>query len=186
MAGDLLVESSFYLLISSTWLHKYFHLFIYSSLLQKLIFKWLGWRMFWGLSHKLRVNLGIPVFVYLKCYKYSYYFSFLKKLFLIGGSLFYNIVLVPEIHQHESAVGMHVSPPSWPSFPPHSRPPDCHRAAGWAPCVIRSFPLATYFIYGNVYIRISVLLSQFVPPCPAPALSISPLSISESLFLPCE
>ena len=115
-----------------------------------------------------------------------YYFSFLKKLFLIRGSLFYNIVLVPEIHQHESAIGMHMSPPSWPSFPPHSRPPDCHRAAGWAPCVIRSFPLATYFIYGNVYISISVLLSQFVPPCPAPALSISPLSMSESLFLPCE
>ena len=41
-----------------------------------------------------------------------YYFSFLKKLFLIGGSLFYNIVLVPEIHQHESAIGMHMSPPS--------------------------------------------------------------------------
>ena len=80
MAGDLLVESNFYLLISSTWLHKYFHLFIYSSLLQKLIFKWLGWRMFWGLSHKLRMNLGIPVFVYLKCYKYSFIIFLFKKI----------------------------------------------------------------------------------------------------------
>mgnify|MGYP007134505402 CR=1 FL=1 len=33
-------------------------------------------------------------------------------LFLIGGQLFYNIVLVSAIHQLESATGIHMSPPS--------------------------------------------------------------------------
>ena len=33
-------------------------------------------------------------------------------LFLIGGWLLYNIVLVSAIHQHESATGIHMSPPS--------------------------------------------------------------------------
>ena len=40
-------------------------------------------------------------------------FSFLKKtyLFLIGGQLLYNAVLVSAIHQHESAIGIYKSPP---------------------------------------------------------------------------
>ena len=35
---------------------------------------------------------------------------FLK--FLIGGELLYNIVLVSAIHQHESAISIHMSPRS--------------------------------------------------------------------------
>ena len=38
-------------------------------------------------------------------------------LFLIGEKLLYNFVLVSAIHQHESAIGIHPSPPSWNSFP---------------------------------------------------------------------
>ena len=37
---------------------------------------------------------------------------------LIGGELLYNPVLVSAIHQHESATGIHMSPPSWPSLLP--------------------------------------------------------------------
>ena len=33
-------------------------------------------------------------------------------LFLIGGKSLYNIVLVSAIHQHESAIGVRMSPPS--------------------------------------------------------------------------
>ena len=44
--------------------------------------------------------------------------NFLIHLFLIKGQLFYNIVLVSSIHQHESAIGIHRSPPSWTSLPP--------------------------------------------------------------------
>ena len=39
-------------------------------------------------------------------------------LFLIEGKLLHNIVLASAIHQDESAIGMHVSPPSLTSLPP--------------------------------------------------------------------
>ena len=39
-------------------------------------------------------------------------------LFLIERQFLYNIVLVSAIHQYESAIGVHMSPPSWTSFPP--------------------------------------------------------------------
>ena len=32
------------------------------------------------------------------------------------------------VHQHESAIGIHVSPPSWTHLPPHPIPPGLHRA----------------------------------------------------------
>ena len=90
------------------------------------------------------------------------------------------------IHQRESAVCIHVSPPSWTSFSPLilSHPLGHHGARGWAPCVSRNFPLAICFTYGSVYV--SVLFSQFVPPSPSSALSTSLFSMSASLFLPCK
>ena len=57
--------------------------------------------------------------------------------------MFYNIVLVSGIRQHKSAIGMHMSPPTWTSFPPHSPPLDCHRALGWTPRVICNFPFSS-------------------------------------------
>ena len=50
------------------------------------------------------------------------------------------------------------------------------------PVLYSSFLLAIYFAHGSVYT--SVLLSQFVPPSPFPAVSTSLLSNSVSLFLP--
>ena len=49
--------------------------------------------------------------------------------FLIRGYYFYNIVMVFTIHQRESALGIHMSPPSWTRLPlsPHSTPLGCHR-----------------------------------------------------------
>ena len=38
--------------------------------------------------------------------------SLFLNLFLIEGWLLYNIVLASAIHQHESAIGIHMSPPS--------------------------------------------------------------------------
>ena len=38
--------------------------------------------------------------------------SFIK--FLIGGYLLYNVVLVSATQQHESAISIHISPPSHP------------------------------------------------------------------------
>ena len=45
-------------------------------------------------------------------------FFFSKHLFLIEGKSLYNIVLASVIYQHESAIGIHMSPPFWFSFPP--------------------------------------------------------------------
>ena len=54
---------------------------------------------------------------------HCFFFLFKKivSLFLIGGELLSNVVLVSAIHQYESAMGIHTSPPLEPSshFPPH-------------------------------------------------------------------
>ena len=45
------------------------------------------------------------------------------RIFLIEGCLFYRTVLFSAKHQHESAIGLHMSPPSWtspiPPYPSH-------------------------------------------------------------------
>ena len=41
-----------------------------------------------------------------------------KNYFLFGRSLFYNVLLVSIMYQHELAVGIHMSPPIWTSLPP--------------------------------------------------------------------
>ena len=65
---------------------------------------------------------------------------------------------------------------------PHPIPLGHHRAASWAPCVIKQLTLASYFTHGSVYM--SMLFSQFNPPSPSPSVSASPFSTSASLFLP--
>ena len=65
--------------------------------------------------------------------------------FLIEGWLLYNIVLVSVIHQHQSAIGIRMSPLSWTSLPPHSTPLGCHRESGWAPWVIQQIPTGYLF-----------------------------------------
>ena len=46
-----------------------------------------------------------------------------KKKILIGRQLLYNMLLVSDIHQHESAISIHTFSPSW-----TSHPSSCHRA----------------------------------------------------------
>ena len=50
------------------------------------------------------------------------------------------------------------------------------------PVLYANFSLAIYFTPGSVYV--SMLLSQFIPPSPSPAMSTSPSSTSASLFWP--
>ena len=70
-------------------------------------------------------------------------------LFIIGEKLLYNVVLVFAIHQHESAIGIHLSPPSWNSFPHLTPfyPSSCHRAAGWAPCITKQIPISYLLVF---------------------------------------
>ena len=48
---------------------------------------------------------------------YIFIFLYFLITFLIEGQLLYNIVLVSVIHQHESAIIIHMSPSSWISLP---------------------------------------------------------------------
>ena len=74
-------------------------------------------------------------------------------LFLIGGWLLYNVVLVSAEEQGESVISTHTSPHCWisslASLDP--RPLGCYRVPSWAPCVYNNLPLAIWyrFTYGN-------------------------------------
>ena len=66
--------------------------------------------------------------------------------------MLYNIVLVSAIHQHESAINIHISPSSFPPTPYH--PSRWSQSTGFKlPVSYSKFPLATYFTYANVYVR---------------------------------
>ena len=99
---------------------------------------------------------------------------FLINLFLIGGELLYNIVLVSAIHQRESARGIHMSPLSWTSLPPptHPTPRGCLRAPDLSSlCHTANSHWLSNFTHGIVYV--SMLLSQLVPSSPPPSVFTS-------------
>ena len=55
--------------------------------------------------------------------------------------------MVSAIHQHESTIGVHMSPPS------PSHPSRLLQSTGFEfPASDSKFPLATYFTYDNVYV----------------------------------
>ena len=70
------------------------------------------------------------------------------------------------IPQYESAIGIHVSPPSWFHLPPHAIPPGCQSAGLGCPALYIKLTLIICFTYGSVYI--SVLFSQIIPLFPSP------------------
>ena len=104
--------------------------------------------------------------------------SFLLFLFLIGGWLLYDVVVVSAIQQCESAISVKVcvcvcvcvcvSPPSRASLPPCPAIPPLRssQCAKLGSVLDSSFPLAIYFIPSNVHM--SMLLSQLVAPSPSP------------------
>ena len=97
---------------------------------------------------------------------------FLNLFILIGGLLQYCDGFCHP--SHESAIGIHVSPPPEPprDFPPHGIPPGCRRALALVPWVIHQTLTGYLFHVGNAYV--SMLFSQ-IPPSPSP-------SESKSLF----
>ena len=108
-------------------------------------------------------------------------FIFFFNLFLVGGYLLYNIVMVSAIHQHESGIGIHMFSPFWTSLlpPTPSHPLGCHRALYLSSLHdTTNFQWLSDCTHGNVYV--SVLLSQSVPPSPFPTVSTSLFSMSAS------
>ena len=98
--------------------------------------------------------------------------------------MIYNIVLVSDIYQHESAISI-ICPyaPSLLNLPSISHPfpsRSSHSTKFELPALYSKFPLNIYFTYGNVYV--SMLLSQLIPPCP-PTVSTSLFSMSASPLL---
>ena len=82
--------------------------------------------------------------------------------------------MVSDIHQHESATSIPMSPPSLPiSLPIPPLWVVTEHSFGF-PASYSKLPLAIYFISGNVYV--SMLSFQTIPSSPSP-------SVSKSLFL---
>ena len=65
--------------------------------------------------------------------------------------------------------------------PPNPTPPGCHRALGWAPCVIANSHLRS--VLHIVIYMFPLLFSQFIPPSPSPTVSTSLFSMSASPLL---
>ena len=85
-------------------------------------------------------------------------FSFFFNLFLIGGWLLYNVVLVSAIQQCEAAKSIHRSPSP---TPPH--PSSLSQSTSLRLSVSSSkLPQAISFTYGSIYVP--VLPPQFIPP----------------------
>ena len=98
---------------------------------------------------------------------------------LVGGWLFWNIVVASAIHLYESAIGIHVTPPSWGSshLPPHPIHSRLSQSTSFGfPASYIKHPPATYFTYGNVYV--SMLFSESSPP--------SPLSVHKFVLYICD
>ena len=99
--------------------------------------------------------------------------------------MFFNIVIVFAIHQHELAIGIHVPPP-WGTPPQPLWPPQPSRSSQstslGCPAPYITLPLVISFAYGNLYV--SGLFSQATPPSPSATESRN-LSLCLSPLRPC-
>ena len=88
--------------------------------------------------------------------------------------------MVFAVHQHELALGIHMSPPSWTTPPSHPSQLSQSTSFGF-PASYSKLTLAIYLTYGNAYV--SMLFSQIIPPLPSPTESKRLFYTSVSLLL---
>ena len=97
--------------------------------------------------------------------------------------MLYNVVLVSALiwisHRNTYVLSL-LNLPS--HLPFHPTPQGCHRHHVELPASYSKFPLAICFTYDDVYV--SMLLSQFIPPCPSSTVSTSLFSMYAFLLLP--
>ena len=116
-----------------------------------------------------------------------FFFNMCPLFFFIGVYLLYSFALVSAVQWSESAMCIHISPPSWTSLShPTPSPALGHpRAWSWAPCAIEQL-LTSCFTNGSVFMS-SVLIFQFIPPSPSSSpptpVSTCLLCASASLFM---
>ena len=90
--------------------------------------------------------------------------DYLMYLFLIEGWLLYNVVLVSAMHQHESAIGIHMSSPLEPPshLPRNPNPLGWRRAPDWAPyCATQQLPINCCFFFFFFFWTLSVFVFKF-------------------------
>ena len=122
--------------------------------------------------------------------KRVFFFVLFKKfkLCLIDWWLLYNIGLISATHQHEVAIDVHTSPPSWtpshlPSFP---TPLGCYRALVWVPWVLEQISIGYLFhTWQCICFRAALSTHLTLSFLPLP-LSISLSSMSAFPLLPCK
>ena len=84
--------------------------------------------------------------------------------------LLYNVLLASAVQQCESAICIHISPPSWTSLQPlHPTPLGHHRTLSWAPCAVQQLPNShlfyTQYTYASATLSIHPIpLSLSCPP----------------------
>ena len=107
-------------------------------------------------------------FSFVICYYFGYYYStnFLKT----EVQLLFNVVFFSAIQWRDSVISIHISPFSVTLLPPLEV---ITEPQAELPVLYNSFPLALYFTYGSVHML--MLLFQFVPHFPSPAVSIGHL-----------
>ena len=113
------------------------------------------------------------------------HFLFLIYLFLIGGELLYNIVLVSTIHQRESArvimCPLSLEPPS--HFPPIPPLEVVSEHQLWVPCVTQQIPTGSLILRMAMYMSQCCSLNLSHPLLPPVYLQVSSLMSASPLPL---